>query len=269
MRCHPGEGLGNSFLLVEAEEVERSSTPPGELARQWCAPMVDGLLVLGRPCSGERPVQVFNRDGSEGELCLNGLRVVALWEGGEEGAFRMAGRRVRWQVVGRERELPAGTAAAGQVELWLPEDSLPEEVRFQRVPLHGERAGLAVHFWNPHCVVLTDSLQGVDLESLAVAAARHQEIFPDGLNLELVAPGRHVGQLHMRVWERGVGETRACGSGAVAVALAVWAGSEGAIQPLEVQMPGGSLVISPDRERGGIRVLGPATLGQAVELRLA
>jgi diaminopimelate epimerase len=72
----------------------------------------------------------------------------------------------------------------------------------------------------------------------------------------------------MRVWERGVGETRACGSGAVAVALAVWAGSEGAIQPLEVQMPGGSLVISPDRERGGIRVLGPATLGQAVELRL-
>jgi len=244
-----GSALGNTFLLVPDEEASAAGGGLAELARESCRGepgrgRFDGLLVVGaRGPGGARSFRIFNADGSEAEACLNGLRVAALFDGGETGAFRMGGRRIAW------RRIPRG------VELHLRREDLPDEIAFQTLELEGRRA-VAVPFWNPHCVVPVELGRTFDLERLASLAAERRDLFPSGVNLELVAEAG-PGRLRMRVWERGVGETRACGSGAVAVALVAWAG--GARGPLEVLMPGGSLAlrIAPD---GGILLAGEARL---------
>jgi len=244
-----GSALGNTFLLVPDEDAAAAEGGAARLARESCRAgpgrgPFDGLLVVGaRDSGGTRSFRIFNRDGSEAEACLNGLRVAALFDGGAEGEFRMGGRRIGWR------------RAPGGVELHLRREDLPGEIAFQAFDLEGLRA-VAVPFWNPHCVAAVEPGAAFDLERLARSAASRRDLFPDGVNLELVAEAG-PGRLRMRVWERGVGETRACGSGAVAVALVAWAG--GARGSLEVVMPGGSLAlrIAPD---GGILLAGEARL---------
>ncbi|MFQ5748181.1 MAG: hypothetical protein ACE5H3_01855 [Planctomycetota bacterium] len=249
MLLRSGSALGNTVLLVSDEEAAAAGGGPAGLARKACrgesgSGPFDGLLVLGaEETDGARSFRIFNRDGSEAEACLNGLRVAALFDGGQAGLFRMGGRRIAW------RRIPLG------VELHLRREDLPAEIAFQALDLEGLRA-VAVPFWNPHCVVPVQPGCRFSLEALARSAAARSDFFPDGVNLEVVSEAG-PGRLRMRVWERGVGETRACGSGAVAVALATWAG--GARDPLEVVMPGGSLAlrIAPD---GGILLAGEARL---------
>lgn len=159
----------------------------------------------------------------------------------------MSGRSVPWRRSGE-----------GEIELHLRADDLPAEMTLQRLELEEGRAGLAVPFWNPHCVVAVSDLEGAPLARWAARAAERKDLFPIGVNLEAVAEGG-PGRLRARVFERGVGETRACGSGAVAVALAAWA-ARGSAGPLEVVLPGGSLHLKPSPE-GGILLRGAAELG--------
>lgn len=247
-----GEGLGNRFLVADGRRLEEFGVSASALAAELCGDAWDGLLVVGAPVRRRPrqrvgawvpvvPVEVVNRDGSAGGTCLNGLRVVAALSGDPGGVFQMDGRWISWLPVEEGYELMiAGEdlpAAATQPEAF--------EVDGQ--------AARAVGFWNPHCVVRVPDVDAADLVALAAAATASGR-FPDGVNLEAVSAPRD-GPIRMRVLERGVGETQACGSGAVAVALAAWAdGAEGA---LEVQMPGGSLQLqrAPD---GGVALRGPA-----------
>ena len=243
----PGEGLGNTFLLALEGDVARTGLEPGEVARRVCGDEVDGLLVVGPPAEGRMEIRVWNRDGSPGGACLNGLRVAALWTGQTEGRFRMDGKPVDWRRFSET-----------EVELHLLREGLPEEIVFSSLELCGLPA-LSVPFWNPHCVVLVDDLEEVDLSQLAEAASESRELFPEGVNLEAITDGGEQ-RVRMRVWERGVGETLACGSGAIAVALLAWA--DGGAGPLAVDMPGGTLVLAPSDEEG-ILLAGPASVGPA------
>jgi diaminopimelate epimerase len=257
LRCVPGEGLGNTFLLALEGDVVRSGLDAGELARRVCGQDTDGLLVLGAGRGGGPPrLRVLNRDGSVGGTCLNGLRVAAVHAGEPAGAFEMDGRVVAWA----RRE-------GGLVELHLRAEDLPAALPAQALELASGHRGVPVPFWNPHCVVPVAELDGLDLEALARSAAAYSEVFPEGVNLEAIAE-RPDGGLRMRVWERGVGETRACGSGAVAVALLAWS-DHPAPRPLVVEMPGGVLVLSPaPADRGGLLLPGPATVGEPVGIPL-
>ncbi|KAA3605038.1 MAG: hypothetical protein DWQ01_20790 [Planctomycetota bacterium] len=223
----------------------------GALARRHCRQEYDGLLWLqpAASASGISELTIWNRDGSHGQLCLNGLRMAALWTGEPAGEFLMAGRRIPW------RKESAG------IRLHLRREDLPEQLAFQRVKL-GDRAGLAVPFWNPHCVVPVERLADLDLAELADLANQRKDVFPKGVNLEAVA-AQGNSELRVRVWERGVGETRACGSGAVAVALTYWAG--GGEGPVSIVMAGGRLQLSPE-PNGGIFLTGPARLSGSIWL---
>lgn len=248
-----GEGLGNRFVIARAADLREAGATPAALARAVCGEVWDGLLVVGSydPAAAAPaatvPVvdaEIINRDGSPGGTCLNGLRVLAVLSGLPAGIFRMDQREVSWRRVGEE------------VELMIAGADVPHTARQPLgFELLGHRAR-AVEFWNPHCVVEVDHPAKEDLLAFFRAANERSDLFPDGVNLELVTRV-HDGKLQMRVCERGVGETEACGSGAVAAALAVW--SEGDRSAIQVQMPGGSLLLQP-APSGGLQLCGGATV---------
>lgn len=235
-----GEGLGNRFVIADAAVLRQARATPAAVARAVCGRDWDGLLVLD---DGDR-AEIVNRDGSPGGTCLNGLRVLARLDGGEKGVLRMDGREVPWRAI------------EDQIELTILGPDIPALARQpQRFELMGREAR-GVFFWNPHCVVCVDDPAAEDLDRWAQAARARLDLFPAGVNVELVS-AIHDGEVAMRVSERGVGETEACGSGAVAVALEAWArGHEG---PLLVRMPGGNLRLQPT-EQGGLTLRGGATV---------
>ncbi len=253
LRCVPGDGLGNTFLIVMQADLERIGSDMPALAAQLCNEC-DGLLLVG-PSNNDRPMslRIINRDGSDGGICFNGLRVAALWTHQKEGAFVMDGHHVEWQML-----------SDNVVELHLQANELSDELTLQHI--HTSVAeGIKVPFWNPHAVFPMDEINEFDLQSLAIEVRAQVDLFPDGVNVELIAPAGERG-LQMRVDERGVGETQACGSGAVAVALLAWA--QAAPRELAVSMPGGIIVLSP-ASGGGILLAAEATLGEAFDAHLS
>jgi diaminopimelate epimerase len=258
-----GEGLGNRFLIFEGVgEAQVQQLKP--LAPKLCGSEFDGLLILDSLADSaiagagrEVPVvgaRILNRDGSEGGVCLNGLRVLAVWSGAPHGALHMAGRRVHWRRV-REPERKISEHEI-EIELHLAGiDFALANWKTRALDLHGCKA-FAVRFWNPHCVVRVADLTSLDLPELAAAARGRVDLFPEGVNTEAVVFGS-PGQCRMRVYERGVGETEACGSGAVAVAISAWA--DGHDGPISVQMPGGILRLQRAGD-GGILLSGGASV---------
>ena len=262
----PGDGCGNRFLLAQAAEF-RAAVASGkcgdeaDLVRALCAAGdgVDGVLLVEER-DGALEIAIRNRDGSDGGTCLNGLRVAAAWRGGDTGLLRMAGQELRWR---RETE---------RIALDLPLDAalLPIEPLALAGLRHAPGAplldgGAAVAFWNPHAVFRL--VPGVDLAAFplgdfAERVRSDTARFPDGVNVSVVvaaAPDR----LRLRVDERGVGETAACGSAAVAAAAYAWRG--GAAARLEFEMSGGTLVL--ERLPGGRTGLaGAAQLGAPTSL---
>jgi len=246
-----GDGLGNSFALARRSDLRArgwtGAAAEAALARQVCGASLDGLLVIGdAEADGAVTVHIVNRDGSDGGACLNGLRVAACASGADAGVFRMAGRRVSWRRAGPG----AFTLDLGALD----------EARFRAVEIGGLR-GDAVDFWNPHAIFAVEELDAFPLAAHAARCARHADLFPHGVNVEIVkeiAPDT----LRMRVCERGVGETAACGSGAVAVALARW--QEGRSEALEVRMKGGSLALRRNAA-GAVELTGKARVSLFLE----
>lgn len=217
MRFTKMEGLGNDFVVIEG------TVPDSELVRRMCDRRrgigADGvLLVDSRPA-----MRYWNADGSVAEMCGNGLRCVARY-----AVDRGWAPHGEWfavdTAVGLRRALvesPVVTVELGRVDI---AGTLPIN---QRV-YHEASIG------NPHAVTIVSDPDQVDVagEGRIVAS---DEAFPEGVNVEFVAavaPNR----IKLRVWERGVGETLACGSGMV-VAAAVAVGTTSG--PVEVLVPGG------------------------------
>jgi diaminopimelate epimerase len=282
-----GHGTQNDFVLIADEDAELDLTPAlvRALTNRRAGIGGDGVIRVvpstaveeGRALLAEDPDATWfmdyrNADGSFAEMCGNGVRVFAaflerlgladLSAGGIAVGTRAGVRRVRREPNGWYAadlgvwSLPGGAGAAGE--------GADAEVTVTGLPV--ARAALRVDIGNPHTVVaLADEaeLAAADLRTApAVLPAP-----PSGTNVELVVPlgereveGGPMGRLRMRVFERGVGETMSCGTGACAAALAVraWAG---ALAPdvWSVDVPGGQLRVSalPD---GHVELAGPAVL---------
>ncbi len=233
---------GNRFALVDAVE---SAPPadPGALARRLCAEParpLDGLLVVTRAPGADVRMLVFNADGSRAEACGNGLRCVAKLareRGHAQGdgvlvATDAGARRVRLRREG-------GRVTWAEASLGEPRVVALDE----RIEADGRAHACAlVELGNPHCVLFVERLDDGLFERLGPALARHPR-FPAGTNVELVAPA--PGGLAMRVWERGVGETASCGSGAAAVATAALLTGR-ARSPLALATRGGPLAVRWD-----------------------
>lgn len=245
-------GLGNDFLVALAADhpdPDDPLTPDPAVARSLCARRTgvgaDGLIYGLAPGGDEADVHMvlLNADGSEAEISGNGIRCLA------HALLRHEGRSEGDVLVETVRGLRHLRTVRGDVdgELWMQVDMgepgdgpplSPEATAFPAL----ERA--TVDIGNPHLVLLVDDPDDVDLPLHGPVLERS---FPTGINVHVVAETA-AHQLLLRVWERGVGITEACGSGAVAAAVAAhrW----GRVGPhVEVQMPGGTAVVDLDGPR--------------------
>ena len=262
------QGLGNDFILMDGR---RGDLPDysGEPARALCDRRfgigADGLiLALPARDGGDVRMQILNADGSEAEMCGNGIRCFARFLADLDGS----GVGMSWRV-----ETPAGVIIPKllegcQITVDMGEPILePAGVPSTIAPGHPladaelEVDGLrlqvaAVGMGNPHAVVQVSDTASVDLERLGPALEQHPA-FPARTNVHFVAV-ESPDRLRVRVWERGAGPTLACGTGACATLVATHL--RGACERnATVELPGGPLQISWD-QRNHLQMAGPAVL---------
>jgi len=240
---------GNRFAVLDA--FEREPADPAALARDLCERHgLDGLLLGARPLGGgDCRMLVYNRDGSRAEACGNGLRAIARWAIEREHAGDAlvvetdAGPR-RVNALRRGREIVGARAELG----------VPRLVEREMV-LDVDSSALGVtqvDMGNPHCVLFVRDVGRAGVASLGSAIERHPR-FPQRTNVDFVEVA--AGRLLVRTWERGVGETAACGTGAGASAVA--AITHGLLRsPVEVGTRGGRLQVVWDGE-GILSLAGP------------
>jgi diaminopimelate epimerase len=256
-------GCGNDYVVLDA--VRALPADPAALARAMCDRRLgvgaDGLLLAVAAGGADIGMRMLNPDGSEAEMCGNGLRCLA----------HFAASRGLVPHPGRMR---VGTGAGvltveADGEDWTV-DMGPPRLERAEVPMRGppgrvvdealEAGGAtwrvtAVSMGNPHAVLFVDDVDGADLPTLGRALETHAA-FPRRTNVEIAAveDRRHARQ---RTWERGVGETAACGTGACAVAVAgVLTGR--LERAVTVHLRGGDLAVRWDESSDHVFMTGPA-----------
>lgn len=259
-------GLGNDFVVVDLRDADPASIEAAtnaqrirELADRRTGIGFDQWLTIGRP-SGDHlaDYRVFNADGGEVEQCGNGARCIAAWLAQATAAAPGA----PMTLGSRGGDVTAQVDAAGQVTTTLMAPRFdPADIPLSAdAPADHYRLGeiefAAVSVGNPHCVIYSDdAVASAPLLDIAETVDRSGR-FPDGVNVglaQVTGPDR----IDLRVRERGVGETRACGTGAAAAA--VIGVRDGRVSgPVHVRLAGGTLVVDWRPSGGGIAISGPA-----------
>ncbi len=269
------EGAGNRFILLDGL-VGDGPWPAAELeqdwiretcSRRWGAQQlsIDGILCLSRDCdSGSLRMIVHNRDGSRPEACGNGLRCVAQ-HAQMAGYFDQAPAKINTDAGPRAVRLHSASPGTGATPIVDGPAVQLGRARItgrdqQLVTAEGTLRVTLVDMGNPHCVLWVEDPQRASVAALGALIEGHER-FPQGTNVEFAAQLEDR-SLSMRVWERGVGETQACGTGACAVAVA----RRGvAPWPVKVTCPGGELLVDRDGQ-GELWLAGPILQHGALEL---
>ncbi|APD49596.1 diaminopimelate epimerase [Synechococcus sp. CS-602] len=266
------QGLGNDFLLLDGREAAQADETLGlspETVQRICDRRFgvggDGvILALPPQQGGELRMRIFNADGSEAEMCGNGIRCLARFLADSDGDT--PGRR--WQVETLAGAIVPELLADGSVRVDMGEPFLqpadvpttlqvgPAGLPQGELEAGGETfAVAAVGMGNPHLVIPVAAVEYVDLERLG-PLLEVDPAFPARANVHFVAV-RAADHLVMRVWERGAGPTLACGTGACAVLVACHRlGLSG--PEARVDLPGGTLWIRWDLQTGHLFMAGPA-----------
>jgi diaminopimelate epimerase len=266
------QGTGNDFVVLDGIRRPVRVTPA--LARALCdrrfGAGADQVLVLEKSRVADFRMRIYNADGSQVEMCGNGIRCLALFAR-EKGHTRatsftvetlggvkrptVLGRRVRVDMG--EPVLDAGrvpTRAVGRVLERPLASVLGAAARAVLGPAGRTLRGTAVSMGNPHCVIFVDDVAAVPLDVWGPAIER-DAFFPRRANVEFVAV-ENPDRAAVRVWERGSGATLACGTGACAVGVAgVLTGR--LHRRVSLSLPGGSLDVewAPDNH---VYLNGPA-----------
>ncbi len=256
-------GLGNDFVLLDARVGGTLLSPA--VARQICERRTgigaDGVLTLlpARMPGADARLHIYNADGSEAEMCGNGLRCAAKLLLDERKTPSVAIETPAGVL--RCQSGPAGTIRA---EMGRPSVGAPVELSV----LGESLTGLPVSLGNPHFVVFfsdANRISEAEARRLGPALERHPHFAPGRTNVELCAVGPEG--LKLVVWERGSGFTQACGTGACAAAVAAVskrllpAGPE-----IPVALPGGRLFVEVAADLSSVGLRGPAQLVFAGEL---
>jgi diaminopimelate epimerase len=264
------QGTGNDFVIVDARRLmQRDDADWSTLARRMCdrhfGAGADGLLLVcgeGGPArldqgchTGLRPrMRMFNPDGSEAEMCGNGLRCFAryLLDQREIGEGRLAVQTASGilQTVVERRSGSVWVTVDMGIPRWLTEPETVLDLGEASILMVGVSMG------NPHAVARVEDAGTFPLEQLGPRVERHPR-FPNGTNFavyQVLSPST----LQTRVWERGAGATLACGTGACATAVV--ARRRGEIEPtVEVRLPGGRLTVTwAGGEGESVLLRGPA-----------
>ncbi|WP_287031208.1 diaminopimelate epimerase [Pseudomonas sp. UBA6310] len=267
-------GLGNDFMVLDL--VSQHAHIQSKHARQWgdrhTGVGFDQLLIVEPPSNPDVDFRyrIFNADGTEVEQCGNGARCFARFVIDKRLTSK---REIRVETKGGIIELTLRADGQISVDMGAPR-LLPSEIPFQaesqalsyRVEVDGESVELAaVSMGNPHAVLRVDDVQAAPVRTLGPKLEQHPR-FPQRVNVGfLQVLDRKLARL--RVWERGVGETQACGTGACAAAVAAiqqgWMDS-----PLHLDLTGGRLAIEWAGPGHPVIMTGPAVRVYEGQVRL-
>lgn len=262
-------GLGNDYVYVNCFE-EKIDNPPAVarfVSDRHFGIGSDGLIMINPSKTADFEMEMYNADGSRGEMCGNGIRCVAkyVYDYGLTDKTQISVETLGG-IKYLDLAVEDGKVSLVKVDMGKPEleaDRIPiiserEQVIDEPIEVDGKEYHMTgVSMGNPHTVIYVDDVKGLDLEKIGPKFENHER-FPKRINTEFVhCIDRQT--VEMRVWERGSGETLACGTGACAVAVSSILNNLTDTQ-VTVKLLGGDLQIEWDREKDRVFMIGPATV---------
>lgn len=261
-------GIGNDYVYIDC--MENSPTNPEELSillsDRHKGIGGDGIILICPSCTADFKMRIFNADGSEAKMCGNGSRCVGkyVYDFGLTDKLNLT-----LETLSGVKYLTLNPGADGKIESVTVDMGTPcldppaipviaENNREIPVEIDGvTHLVTAVSMGNPHGVIFTDNLDQTDVHGIGRMLETHS-MWPDRANIEF-AQVINPREIRMRVWERGSGETQACGTGACATAVAASLLGVADKEDVTVHLLGGDLKISQDKETGHVLMNGPAT----------
>ena len=261
------QGLGNDYVYVDCtkKKLENASEVAVKVSDRHFGIGSDGLILINASSVADFEMEMYNADGSRGEMCGNGIRCVAkyvydygLTDQTHISVETLGGIKYLDLTVeeGRVRQVRVDMGRPMLCPTEIPVIANGETVIDMPIEVDGtEYRMTAVGMGNPHTVVFVEDVDGLEIEQIG-PKFEHHPCFPNRVNTEFVKVlDRNT--VKMRVWERGSGETLACGTGACAVAVACILNGL-TENKVTVQLLGGDLLIEWDREADKVYMTGPA-----------
>ena len=263
-------GIGNDYVYVNCfqETVKDPSAVAKYVSDRHFGIGSDGLILIRPSEIADCEMDMYNLDGSQGAMCGNGIRCVAKYVY-DYGIVKKTSISVATKSGIKYLDLTVENGKVSMVKVnmgspiltasQIPVSAETEQVINAPLTVDGTTYHMtAVSMGNPHAIIYMDEVENLDLEKIGPSFENHS-VFPDRVNTEFVKVlDRHTVQ--MRVWERGSGETLACGTGACAVAVAsILNGHVDGDVPVTVRLLGGDLSIFWDRSENLVYMTGPAT----------
>ncbi|MBN1357840.1 diaminopimelate epimerase [Candidatus Bathyarchaeota archaeon] len=224
-------GLGNDYVVIDNRGEKISDREASELAVKLCKRRfsvgADGVLFVSNSTVAEVKMRIFNADGSEAEMCGNGIRCFAKYcyenniaRKSEVVVETLAGNKRTWLTVENDA-VQSVMVDMGVPELERSKIPMAGQGKFINEDLKVDGDGYratCLSVGNPHCVIFVDSVDDFPVERVGSKIENHQ-LFPKRTNVEF-AQVLGENEVKVRVWERGCGETLACGTGACATVVA-------------------------------------------------
>ncbi len=261
-------GIGNDYVYVNCfkETVENPSEVAIKVSNRHFGIGSDGLILIKPSEVADGKMEMYNADGSQGAMCGNGIRCVAkyMYDYGITDKTSIS-VETKSGIKYLDLTLKNGKVDTVKVNMGapilraseIPVVSEKEQVISEPVTVDGKEWKITcVSMGNPHAITYIDDVKHLEIEKIGPKFENH-EIFPDRVNTEFV----HVidrNTVEMRVWERGSGETYACGTGACAVAVSSILNGL-TEEEVTVKLLGGDLKIFWDRQENRVYMTGSAT----------
>ena len=262
-------GIGNDYVYVNClqEKVEDPSGTARKISDRHFGIGSDGLILIKPSEKADFQMDMYNADGSKGAMCGNGIRCVAkyVYDYGLTDKTSISvetGSGIKYlDLTVENNKVTMVKVDMGEPDLTashIPIKAQTEQVIDEPIEVDGKTYRITgVSVGNPHGVVFLDDIDSLDIEKIGPSFENHVR-FPDRINTEFVQLDNRS-HVRMRVWERGSGETLACGTGACAVAVACVV--NGLTQrEVTVSLRGGDLKICWDEKDGHVYMTGPATV---------
>ena len=247
-------GCGNDYIYINCfdAEINLSQSLIVQLSNRHTGIGGDGVVLILRSSIADAKMRMFNLDGSEGNMCGNAIRCVAkyLYDNGivkkEEMKIETKSGVKELHLFIKNEQVYSVKVNMGKAE--LSPEKIPVKLKGKNaiakpVTIGGKKYSITcVSMGNPHAVNFVKNIAKLDLPKIG-PMFENNRLFPEKVNTEFVElAGKN--NLKMRVWERGSGETQACGTGACAVAVAaVLNGHCDKNTDIKVQLPGGELIV--------------------------
>lgn len=268
------QGLGNDYVYVNCfkEKIDNPSEVAKFVSDRHFGIGSDGLIMINPSKVADFEMEMYNADGSRGEMCGNGIRCVAkyVYDYGLTDKTHISVETLGG-IKYLDLTVKDGKVALVRVDMGEPEldpEKIPiimkgysdetDRVLNAQIKVDGKEYHMTgVSMGNPHDVVYIDDVQGLDIEKIGPKFENHER-FPQRINTEFA---RVIDRktVEMRVWERGSGETLACGTGACAVAVASILNGY-TEREVEIRLLGGNLQIEWNEEDNHVYMTGPATV---------